>query len=143
MTTVTTTPEATTTALSVPRLLALAMGALLVVDLVGGAWAARSGVNTWPDAWGGHALLAAPAPMIAAQVLMTWMAVRGRRRRAAIPAGLLALACLVSVASGFFDGGLGNAALEPGMAAYQVFLLTVTGVVGVLAAVRAVQLVRS
>ena len=141
MTTVTTTPEATTTALSVPRLLALAMGALLVVDLVGGVWAARSGVNTWPDAWGGHALLAAPAPMIAAQVLMTWMAVRGRRRRAAIPAGLLALACLVSVASGFFDGGLGNAALEPGMAAYQVFLLTVTGVVGVLAAVRAVQLV--
>jgi len=143
MTTVTTTPETTTTALSVPRLLALAMGALLVVDLVGGVWAARSGVNTWPDAWGGHALLAAPAPMIAAQVLMTWMAVRGRRRRAAIPAGLLALACLVSVASGFFDGGLGNAALEPGMAAYQVFLLTVTGVVGVLAAVRAVQLVRS
>ena len=143
MTTVTTTPESTTTALSVPRLLALAMGALLVVDLVGGVWAARSGVNTWPDAWGGHALLAAPAPMIAAQVLMTWMAVRGRRRRAAIPAGLLALACLVSVASGFFDGGLGNAALEPGMAAYQVFLLTVTGVVGVLAAVRAVQLVRS
>ena len=143
MTTVTTTPETTTTALSVPRLLALAMGALLVVDLVGGVWAALSGVNTWADAWGGHALLAAPAPMIAAQVLMTWVAVRGRRRRAAIPAGLLALACLVSVASGFFDGGLGNAALEPGMAAYQVFLLTVTGVVGVLAAVRAVQLVRS
>ena len=143
MTTVTTTPEATTTALAVPRLLAVAMGALLVVDLVGGVWAALSGVNTWADAWGGHALLAAPAPMIAAQVLMTWMAVRGRRRRAAIPAGLLALACLVSVASGFFDGGLGNAALEPGMAAYQVFLLTVTGVVGVLAAVRAVQLVRS
>ncbi len=143
MTTVTTTPESTTTALSVPRLLALAMGALLVVDLVGGVWAALSGVNTWADAWGGHALLAAPAPMIAAQVLMTWVAVRGRRRRAAIPAGLLALACLVSVASGFFDGGLGNAALEPGMAAYQVFLLTVTGVVGVLAAVRAVQLVRS
>jgi hypothetical protein len=141
MTAVTTTPEATT--LSVPRLLALAMGALLLVDLVGGLWAALSGVNAWADAWGGHALLAAPAPMIAAQVLMTWMAVRGRRRRAAIPAGLLALACLVSVASGFFDGGLGNAALEPGMAAYQVFLLAVTAVVGVLAAVRAVQLVRS
>jgi len=139
----TATADATTTALSVPRLLILAMAALLVVDLVGGVWAALSGVNTWADAWGGHALLAAPAPMVAAQVLMTWMAVRGRRRRAAIPAGLLALACLVSVASGFFDGGLGNAALEPGMAAYQVFLLTLTGAVGVLAAVRAVQLVRS
>ena len=142
MSTATTTAEAATTASSVPRLLTLAMGALLVVDLVGGLWAVLSGVNTWADAWGGHALLAAPAPMIAAQVLMTWMAVRGRRRRAAIPAGLLSLACLVSVASGFFDGGLGNAALEPGMAAYQVFLLAVTGVVGVLAAVRTVQLVR-
>jgi hypothetical protein len=142
MTIAATTPEAATTASSVPRLLALAMGALLVVDLVGGLWAALSGVNTWADAWGGHALLAAPAPMIAAQVLLTWVAVRGRRRRAAIPAGLLALACLVSVASGFFDGGLGNAALEPGMAAYQVCLLAVTGVVGMLAAVRAVQLVR-
>ena len=58
MTAVTTTPEATT--LSVPRLLALAMVALLLVDLVGGLWAALSGVNTWADAWGGHALLAAP-----------------------------------------------------------------------------------
>ena len=142
MTTATTTADATTTALSVPRLLTLAMAALLVVDLVGGAWAALSGVNTWADAWGGDALLAAPAPMVAAQVLMTWLAVRGRRRRAAIPAGLLAVACLVSVASGFFDGGLGNAALQPGMAAFQVVLLAVTGVVGVLAAVRAGQLVR-
>ncbi|HET9999220.1 MAG TPA: hypothetical protein VFQ17_16990 [Nocardioides sp.] len=137
-----TTNEATTTAPTVARLLTVAMGALLVVDLVGGVWAALSGVNTWADAWGGHALLAAPAPMVAAQVLMTWTAVRGRRRRAALPAGLLALACLVSVASGFFDGGLGNAALEPGMGAYQVFLLAVTGVVGVLAAIRAVQLAR-
>lgn len=137
-----TTNEATTTAPTVARLLTVAMGALLVVDLVGGVWAALSGVNTWADAWGGHALLAGPAPMVAAQVLMTWTAVRGRRRRAALPAGLLALACLVSVASGFFDGGLGNAALEPGMGAYQVFLLAVTGVVGVLAAIRAVQLAR-
>jgi hypothetical protein len=142
MTTVTTTPDAATTASPVPRLLTLAMAALLLVDLVGGVWAALSGVNTWADAWGGRALLAAPAPMVAAQVLMTWLAVRGRRRRAAIPAGLLAVACLVSVASGFFDGGLGNAALQPGMAAYQVLLLAVTGVVGVLAAVRAGQLVR-
>ena len=142
MTTVTTAPDATTTASPIPRLLTLAMAALLVVDLVGGVWAALSGVNTWADAWGGRALLAAPAPMVAAQVLMTWLAVRGRRRRAAIPAGLLAVACLVSVASGFFDGGLGNAALQPGMAAYQVALLATTGVVGVLAAVRVAQLVR-
>ena len=125
---------------TVPRLLVAAMGALLVVDLVGGLWAALSGVNSWSDAWGGHALLAAPLPMIAGQVVMTWWSVRGRSRWAAVPAGLLAVACLVSLASGFFDGGLGHAGLEPGMAAYQVFLLAVTGVVGVLAAARATEL---
>ena len=59
-----------------------------------------------------------------------------------MPAGLLAVACLVSLASGFFDGGLGHADLEPGMAAYQVLLLAVTGVVGVLATLRAVELAR-
>jgi hypothetical protein len=127
-------------ATTVPRLLVGAMAALLVVDLVGGLWAALSGVNTWGDAWGPHALLAAPLPMIAGQVVTTWLAVRGRSRLAAVPAGLLAVACLVSLASGFFDGGLGNTALEPGMAAYQVFLLAVTGVVGVLAAIRTTQL---
>ena len=52
------------------------------------------------------------------------------------------MACLVSLASGFFDGGLGHADLRPGMAAYQVFLLLVTGVVGGLAALRTVQLAR-
>ena len=134
-----TAPEVRTTT-PVPRLLVAAMGALVVVDLVGGLWAALSGVNTWSDAWGPHALLAAPLPMIAGQVVTTWWAVRGRSRWAAVPAGLLAVACLVSLASGFFDGGLGNTALEPGMAAYQAFLLSVTGVVGVLATIRATQL---
>jgi hypothetical protein len=129
--------RATTT---VPRLLVAAMGALLVVDLVGGLWAALSGVNSWADAWGGHALLAAPLPMIVGQVVTTWLSVRGRSRRAAVPAGLLAVACLLSLASGFFDGGLGNTALEPGMAAYQAFLLAVTGTVGALAATRSFQL---
>ena len=129
--------RATTT---VPLLLTAAMGALLVVDLVGGLWAALSGVNSWGDAWGGRALLAAPLPMVAGQVVTTWLSVRGRSRRAAVPAGLLAAACLVSLASGFFDGGLGNTSLEPGMAAFQVFLLAVTGTVGVLAAIRAFQL---
>lgn len=134
-----TTPDARA-ATTVQRLLVAAMGALLVVDLVGGLWAALSGVNSWADAWSGHALLAAPLPMIIGQVVTTWLSVRGRSRRAIVPAGLLAVACLVSLASGFFDGGLGNTALEPGMSAYQVLLLSVTGVVGVLAAIRAFQL---
>jgi hypothetical protein len=119
-----------------------AMAGLVVVDVAGGLLAVGSGVNTWGEAWGGHALLAAPVPMIVAQLLLTAVAVRAPRRAAAAAAGLLAAACLVSVVSGFFDGGLGNDALGAGLAAFQALLLTVTGMVGVLALRRTVRLVR-
>lgn len=118
--------------------LAGAVGLLLATDLVGGLLAVASDVNTWGEAWGSEALLAAPLPMIAVQVALTWLAVR---RRSRVAAGLLATACLVSVASGFFDGGLGNDELTAGLAAYQALLLTVTGAVGVLALVRVRELV--
>jgi hypothetical protein len=117
--------------------LVLAMGALVVTDVVGGVVAVQAGVNTWGEAWGSSALLAAPVPMIAAQVALTALAVRLRGKRAAIPAGMLSAACLVSVVSGFFDGGIGHEELTPALSAYQVLLLAVTGVVGVLAARRA------
>ena len=120
------------------RSLAVALGVLLVVDLIGGLLAVGSGVNTWSEAWGGQALLAAPLPMIALQVVLVVLAVRLHGRGAAVAAGLLALACAVSVVSGFFDGGLGNDELTPALSAYQVFLLLVTGVVGVLAGRQAV-----
>src|SRR5215203_1978066 len=83
------------------RTLVGAVGVLLVTDLVGGLLAVASDVNTWGEAWGGEALLAAPLPMIGVQVLLTWAAVRGRRRwavgavAAVAAAGLLAAACLV------------------------------------------------
>jgi len=73
--------------------LAGAVGLLLATDLVGGLLAVASDVNTWGEAWGSKALLAAPLPMIAVQVALTWLAVRRRSRAAA---GLLATACLVS-----------------------------------------------
>ena len=120
------------------RSLVVALGVLLVVDLIGGLLAVGSGVNTWSEAWGGQALLAAPLPMIALQVVLVVLAVRLHGRAAAVAAGLLALACAVSVVSGFFDGGLGNDELTPALSAYQVFLLLVTGVVGVLAGRQAV-----
>ncbi len=120
------------------RRLVLAMGVLVVVDLVGGLLAVGSDANTWSEAWSGDALLAAPWPMILAQVVLTWLATRGVGLLAVVAAALLALACLVSAISGFFDGGLGNDRLSDGLVAYQVFLLAVTGAVGVLAALRAV-----
>jgi hypothetical protein len=57
---------------------------------------------------------------------------RGRLGRAA--AILLALACLVSVLSGFFDGQLARADLSAGERAFQVWLLVATGVLGLSAA---------
>ena len=100
-----------------------AMAALLAADVAGGLLAVSSGVNTWDEAWGSQALLAAPLPMIGAQIVLTALAVRLEGRKAAVPAGLLAAACLVSVVSGFFDGGIGHEQLTPALSAYQVFLL--------------------
>ena len=131
-----TTPTATT------RGLRIAMAILLATDLTGGLLAVRAGVNTWGEAWGPEALLAAPVPMILAQLLLVWLATRSPGRVAIGASGLLAAACLVSVVSGFFDGGLGNDELTPGLAAFQYFLLAVTTSVGVLALGRLVSLVR-
>jgi hypothetical protein len=122
--------------------LRLAMAVLLVTDVVGGLLAVRAGVNTWGEAWGPEALLAAPVPMIVAQLVLVWLATRRAGRGAAVAAGLLATACLVSVVSGFFDGGLGNAELTAELAAYQYGLLAVTTAVGVLAIRRAVAAIR-
>jgi fucose 4-O-acetylase-like acetyltransferase len=124
------------------RQLVVAICALVVTDLVGGLLAVAADVNTWAEAWWTEALLAAPVPMIVVQVVLTLVAVRSARWFAAVAAGLLALACLVSVISGFFDGGLGNDELTPALSAYQVFLLVVTAVVGALAARRAVEILR-
>ena len=126
----------------VARQLVIGMVALVVTDLAGGVLAIAAGVNTPTEAWGSRALLAAPAPMIAVQMLFTWLSVRRDRCWAALPAGLLSTACLVSVVSGFFDGGLGNDHLSGPLVGVQVLLLTVTGLVGLLAAARARELLR-
>ena len=131
---------------SARRLLA-GTAVLVLTDLVGGVIAVGAGVNTWAEAWGPAALLAAPAPMIVGQVVLADVAAglvpRVSRRWAITAAGVLAVACLVSVASGFFDGGLGNSELTGGLVAYQLFLLAVTATVGGLAVARAVVLGRS
>jgi hypothetical protein len=124
------------------RPLRVAMAVLLATDLAGGLLAVRAGVNTWGEAWGPEALLAAPVPMVLAQILLVWLATRRRGRLSVLASALLAAACLVSVLSGFFDGGLGNAELSPGLAAFQYFLLAVTTTVGVLAVGRLVALLR-
>jgi len=122
----------------------LATVVLIVIDVVGGVLAVSSGVNTWGEAWGSQALLAAPLPMMVAQLVLAWLAARNVRPPVGLVAAVvLALACLVSAISGFFDGGLANDELSGGLVAWQVFLLTATAVVGVLAILRARELRRA
>jgi hypothetical protein len=132
-----------TTITPAARRLALAMTALVATDALGGVLAVTNDVNTWGTAWSADALLAAPVPMIVAQVLCTVLAVRSARRWAAAPAFLLALACFVSVISGFFDGGLANDVLSGPLIAFQVVLLAVTTAVGVAAVLRGRELQRT
>ena len=118
--------------------------ALIAIDIIGGILAVWSGVNTWGEAWGSRALLAAPLPMMVAQLLLAWVAARNLRPPVGLVAAIvLALACLVSAISGFFDGGLANDELSGGLVAWQVFLLTATAVVGLLAILRARELRRA
>jgi len=123
-------------------MLPAALGAVVAADIFGGVWDIAAGRSTPVNAWGSDATLCAPWPMIAFQVVAVTAAVRSPRLPGRIAAGLLAAACAVSVASGFFDGGLGNAELTPALSAYQLLLLAVTAVVGVLGALRVREVVR-
>lgn len=115
---------------------------LVAIDVVGGVVAISADINTPAEAWGSAALLAAPWPMVVAQVALAGAAYRWPDRRGAAAAGLLSLACLVSAVSGFFDGGLGNTAVPDSVAPVQWLLVGATAGVGVLAARAAVRLWR-
>ena len=116
---------------------------LVAADLAGGVTAVRVGANTWGEAWSGRAVLAAPWPMILAQVGLTWGAVRRRNRSAQVSAGLLGAACFVSGISGFFDGQLAREDLSAAVVAGQWVFITITAGVGVLAFARLVEVRRA
>jgi hypothetical protein len=122
--------------------LVVSMVVLLALDLIGGVIAVASDVNDWSEAWSGNARLAAPWPMILLQVSALVLAVGFRRPWAIVGGTILALACLVSGVSGFFDGAFAAAELGPGQVAFQVLLLGWTAVVGLIAAAFTVSLVR-
>lgn len=118
-------------------LMPAALAAVLAADLAGGVWDITAGRSTPADAWGSQATLCAPWPMIAFQVVAVTVAVRSHRLPGRIAAGILAAACAVSVASGFFDGQLARNDLAPAEVGFQVSLLAVTGALGGLAGVSA------
>ena len=95
--------------------------------------AVATGCNTLREAWSGAAVLAAPLPMMAAQLGLAAAADRWPDRRGTVAAGLLGAACLVSAVSGFLDGQLGRADLPRHLVAFQVVLVGSTAGVGALA----------
>ena len=121
------------------RRLVIGVCVLLLVDVVGGLLAIANDVNSAGEAWSGQATLAAPLPMMVAQAVLTVVAVRWRGTPAVVAAGLLALACLVSGISGFFDGQLGKDGLAGWLVAFQVLLVVTTIAVGLLALQRLVR----
>ena len=121
------------------RLLGPALVVVLVTDLVGGLLDVAAGRSSLGSAWSSSATLCAPWPMVAFQVAAFLVLRRGRTLPARVAALLLTLACVVSVASGFFDGQLGRADLGAGERAFQVWLLVATGVLGLAAAAALVE----
>ena len=115
---------------------------LVVIDAIGGAWAVASGLNTLGDAFSGDARMAAPWPMIVFQLVMAAAAMRARRGVAIAAAALLAIACLVSAVSGFFDGALAAPGMSRPQVGFQIVLIAWTAFVGALAIARVRALVR-
>jgi hypothetical protein len=123
-----------TTSRLLPRVLVGLLAVVLLTDVVGGLIDVRADRSTLGSAWGSHATLAAPLPMMVAQGVMVLLLLRAGRRTAIGAAGLLTLACVVSFVSGFFDGQLGRSDLAAGEVAFQVWLISLTLVLGIAAA---------
>ena len=87
-----------------------------------------------------------PLPVGAAQLVLAWLAARNVRPPVGrVAAVLLSAFCLISLMFGLFDGDLTNdvaSSVGPWGVLWGVVLLSVTAVVGLLAALRARQLHR-
>ena len=134
MTTTYATPSSTRTTPMLPRALVALLAVVLLTDVVGGLIDVAADRSTLTSAWGSHATLAAPLPMMVAQVVMVALLLRAGRRTAIGAAVLLTLACVVSFVSGFFDGQLGRSDLSSGEIAFQFWLISATLALGIVAA---------
>jgi hypothetical protein len=128
------------------RRLVVAMLVLIVCDVIGGFLAVSLGVSTWGEAWGFNTKFAVPLPVGAAQLVLAWLAARNVRPPVGlVSAVLLSAFCLISLMFGLFDGDLTNEVASSGGPwgiVWGVVLLSVTAVVGLLAAVQARHLYR-
>jgi uncharacterized membrane protein YdjX (TVP38/TMEM64 family) len=128
------------------RRLIVAMLVLIVCDVIGGFLAVASGVNTWGEAWGFNTNFTVPLPVGAAQLVLAWLAARNVQPPVGrVAAVLLSVFCLISLMFGLFDGDLTNkvaSSAGPWGVVWGAVLLSLTAVVGLLAALRARQLYR-
>jgi hypothetical protein len=117
---------------------------VLAVLSVGGAIISVAGglSSTIWEAMGQTGRLSIPIPMMLAQLVAAWVAAGSRRRPALVASALLALVEPICVVSGFFDGGYSDPARSTLHVAYQLLFVAAIAVVGVLAAVRFVSLLR-
>jgi hypothetical protein len=123
------------------RRLVVATLVLVVCDVIGGFLGVVSGVNTWGEAWGFDTTFTVPLPVGLAQLLLAWLAARNVRPPVGLVAAvLLSVFCLISVLFGLFDGDLTNevaSSVGTWGVVWGIVLLSVTAVVGLLAAARA------
>jgi hypothetical protein len=121
------------------------VGAVVLACLsVGGAIISVAGglSSTIWEAMGPTGRLSIPIPMMLAQLVAAWLAAGSRRRTAIIASAMLALVEPVCVVSGFYDGGYSDPARSPLHVAYQLLFVAAIAVVGVLAALRFISLLR-
>jgi uncharacterized membrane protein len=117
--------------------------AVTAVSLVGGVISVRGDLSSsYVDALGPDGHLSVPLPMTAFQVLTAFAAASRRRGVALVGSGLLTLAVMLAVASGFFDGGYADDRLDAAQRAYQVLLVLSLCVLVVVGAVRFVRVLR-
>jgi len=128
------------------RSLLVAILVLLVCDVIGGFLAVSAGAHTWAEAWGFDTTFTVPLPVAVVQLVLAWLAARNVRPPVGLVAAVLLSAfCLISLLFGLFDGDLTHSVAKSGGpwgVVWGIVLLTVTAVVGLLAAVRARQLHR-
>jgi hypothetical protein len=94
------------------------------------------------DAMGPEGRLSIPLPMMVFQIAMACAAATRRRSLVLVGSGTIAVALLLGVISGFFDGGYADDRLTAFQRGYQVTFIASLVVVGVIAASRFVRVLR-
>lgn len=118
--------------------------ALAAISTAGAAISVAGDLSpTWAEAYGSHGRLSIPWPMMLAQVVVATVSTGRRRLPVMLSSGLVAVALLLGVVSGFFDGGYADGRMDAFERTYQLLLITGLVVVGVVAVRRLVTAYRA